>query len=82
MRVEVLVPSQRAKVNLVTLEEQAYELDWTVHSGLQVTSLNGQEATADLASRSFEDLNQFLQCTSALYQKKFNDSLMEKLMGL
>ena len=30
MRVEVLVPSRKAKVCVTTLEEQVYELDWTV----------------------------------------------------
>ena len=57
-------------------------MDWTTQNGLQVLTVNGETAPAELASRAFEDLNQFLQGNSQAYQGKFNDQLMAQLMGL
>ena len=76
--------SSRATVTLVTLEETKYVLDWTIQNGLQVTSIDDQPVSdADMqAGGSYEDLNQFLQGKSARYQQKFNEKLMEKLMGI
>jgi len=68
LQVEVLEPSQHAKVTLTTLEETIYELDWTVHHGIQVTTLNGQPAPPEMEGRGYEDLNQFLQANSPMYQ--------------
>ena len=64
IQVQVLQPSVQATVSLVTLEELAYELDWTVQSGLKLTKLNGEPAPNDLASKGYEDLNQFCQSNS------------------
>ena len=79
LNVEVLEPSLHARVTLVTLEDKRYELDWTVQNGLEVSALDGEAAPP---GQHYEDLNQFLQANSPGYQKKFNDSLMEKLMAL
>ena len=59
--------SSRATVTMVTLEETKYELDWSIQNGLHVTKIDDQEVATE-AQGSYEDLNQFLQQKSPLYQ--------------
>ena len=82
MQVEVLSPARQARVILVTLENQAFELDWTIQNGLRVDKVDGETATGKWIKHNYEDLNQFLQSNSQKYQQKFNESLMHKLLGL
>ena len=54
----------KCNVALVTLEQKAYQFEWTVQSGLVVKTCDGIPSTE---ARGYEDLNQFLQSNSPGY---------------